>query len=272
MRVEDALEPSFCDDVVERVLRREGISDDDRSTWPATPLHCPVDDNWDLDEVAPAVAKAVATLVGNAERVEFAGIQDNLIVNFPRPGASGVPSPAMLGGWHKDGDWFRHFLDSPEQALLVVVFWRDVSERQGPTVAAIDSIPRVARLLAERTEGLEPKELRRETDRIVASCTDVRPLTGRQRTVLLAHPFLLHTVTANETDSLRIISNTSVMLRRPMRFDRPDGSFSPLEQSILDALGVDFCAYRATGERRRLTPERELRWRAQVGDRTGRPR
>ena len=39
------------------------------------------------------------------------------------------PSPEA-GGWHKDGSFFRHFLDSREQGLLTIVYWSDVAPQR----------------------------------------------------------------------------------------------------------------------------------------------
>ena len=36
------------------------------------------------------------------------------------------PLSAQAGGWHKDGWMFRHFLDSAEQGLLVLVIYNDI--------------------------------------------------------------------------------------------------------------------------------------------------
>ncbi len=218
--------------------------------------------NWSLDEVAPAAASAVDELVGGRERIAFAGVQDNLIVNLPDPAASWFAPDdwsAPAAGWHKDGDWFRHFLDSPEQALLVIVFWRDVVERQGPTYVAADSIAPVAQLLADHPEGLDPSALVEPVRRILAACADFRPLTGRQGDIVLAHPFLLHTASVNVLPAPRVISNTSVMLRAPMRFDGADGT-SPLERSILAALAVERLDFEPTGQRRKVASERQQRW------------
>jgi hypothetical protein len=51
--------------------------------------------------------------------------------------AAAVPSSP---DWHKDGDFFRHFLDSPEQGLLTIVLWSDIEERGGGTFIAPDSV------------------------------------------------------------------------------------------------------------------------------------
>jgi hypothetical protein len=257
VRVAGALDAEFCERVVIDGLDRiEGS--------PVGPVHLPVVRNWDLGEVAPRAARVAEELVGGAENIKFIGVQDNLIVNFPHHDQTWMDPAERAGdpvGWHKDGDWFRHFLDSPEQGLLVIVFWRDVVERQGPTYVAVDSIEGVARLLAGHPEGLDPRDLREPVAEILGGCRDLQALTGRQGDIVFAHPFMLHTASTNVLDAPRVISNSSVMLREPMRFDRGDAS-SPLERSILDALGTDQLDYQATGPRGRVDSERSRRWRA----------
>lgn len=265
VRVERALDPAFCESVVGRAFERMGMVEGEPSTWPHGRTNLPVTTNWDLADVAPRAAEVVADLVGS-DRVGFSGVQDNLIVNLPDPGTPWFgPSDwhADAAGWHKDGDWFRHFLDSPEQALLVVVFWRDVVEQQGATCVAVDSIGPVAHLLAGHPEGVDPAGLGAPVREILAGCSDFRALTGKQGDIVLAHPFLLHTASVNALPVPRVISNSSVMLREPMRFDREDGRFSALERSILVALGAERLSYTATGPRGKVESERSRRWRAE---------
>jgi hypothetical protein len=262
VRVPGALDPAFCESVVDEVLTHAGVDASDRAAWPTGTLHLPVRRNWRLETIAPAANEVLLDLAGPNDRISFAGVQDNLIVNFPSAGTSAfAPADWSDGdGWHKDGDWFRHFLDSPEQALLVIVFWDDVGEAQGPTHVAVDSISPIARHLAEHPEGLDPADLKPVVAEILPTCSDFRALTGRRGDIVFAHPFLLHRASVNSTDDLRLISNSSVMLREPMRFDRPDGAHSAVERSILGALGVDRLAFRPTAERRTLVPERQRRW------------
>jgi hypothetical protein len=263
VRVSAALDPSFCEAVVQDGFARMGIDESRAETWAAGPIHLPVVRNWRFEEAAPRAAAVLHELVGGPEAISFAGIQDNLIVNLPDAAAVPyTPSEWRAGtGWHKDGDWFRHFLDSPEQALLVIVFWRDVVDAQGPTHVAVDSIPGVASLLAGHPEGLLPAELRPHVAEILSGCSDFRAVTGRQGDVVFAHPYLLHRASVNTVAAPRVISNTSVMLRRPMRFDRHDGH-TAVERSILDALGVDRLSFEAVGNRAHLQTDRQRRWDA----------
>ena len=54
---------------------------------------------------------------------------------------------AGLDGWHNDGDFFVHFLDSPEQALLVIPLWSDIESKGGGTAVCGDGIKHVAKHL-----------------------------------------------------------------------------------------------------------------------------
>lgn len=259
--IEDAIDPEFCDATVERRLTERGWTDP--ATWPVGPVHLAASTSFPLATVAPRAAAALAHLVGGADRCTFSDIPDNLIINFPDPTADPVDPVDRAQdptGWHKDGDWFRHFLDSPEQGLLGIVLWRDVTDDMGPTLVAVDSLQPMARLLAAHPMGLEPKEVLAHAAEILADCSDIRPLTGSKGTVVFAHPFLLHAASVNTSDALRIISNTSVMLREPMRFDARDRSCTDVEAATLALLGVDTFEFTATGDRGRITTERERLW------------
>jgi hypothetical protein len=216
-----------------------------------------------IDDVAPRAGAVLDELVGGRANVRFGDIPDNLIFNFRSDVPAWTPDDwqTEAAGYHKDGDWFRHFLDSPEQGLLGVVFWRDVDADQGATFIAADSIAPVARLLASHPEGLLPREL--GIPQVLAQCRDFRPLTGRQGTIVWAHPYLVHSRSVNETDRPRVISNTSVMLQTPMQFHRDDGAYTPIEQVVLDALGVSSFEFEPTRARERVVSERQRRWDAE---------
>lgn len=73
-------------------------------------------------------------LLGGEERISehmnFRSWSDGFIVNLGKEeydanGDMGVKEMRELDGWHNDGDFFVHFLDSPEQALLVIPLWSD---------------------------------------------------------------------------------------------------------------------------------------------------
>ena len=264
--VENALSAEFCEQVVERRLSETGVDESAPETWPRGWQNMPATKAFALEEVAPSAAAALFELVGPPQRLTFHDLPDNLIINFPDDPEGWWAPPqknAPNAHWHKDGDWFRHFLDSPEQGMLGIIFWRDVAERQGPTYVLSDSVPAVARLLAVHPEGLDPPL---PLDDVVEQSERPIPLTGSQGTIVWAHPFLVHSASVNATNRLRIISNTSVMLRRPLRLDREDGT--PLERSILSALGVSSTYWKASGERGHAVSARERSWRGSNTDTT----
>jgi hypothetical protein len=55
-----------------------------------------------------------------------------------------------LDNWHNDGDFFVHFLDSPEQALLVIPLWSDIEPKGGGTAVCVDGIKYIAKHLVCR--------------------------------------------------------------------------------------------------------------------------
>lgn len=159
---------------------------------------------------------------------------------------------------HKDGDFFRHFLDSPEQGLLTLVLWSDIKPRGGGTFVAADSVGPVARMLAEHTEGIGPKSF--DYPQLLAQCHNYVETTGTLGDVVLLHPYILHAVSQNHAGNARVITNPPIALSEPMDFNRADpADFSPVEQAVLRGLGVDRLDYRPTAEREQVVPERVLR-------------
>jgi hypothetical protein len=73
------------------------------------------------------VWRAACELIGGEERMAPGNAYpwtDGFIVNLTR-GADQpwAPPSGDSPGWHVDGSWFRHYLDSPEQGPLTIVLW-----------------------------------------------------------------------------------------------------------------------------------------------------
>ena len=128
----------------------------------------------------------------------------------------------MDPGWHKDGDFFRHSLNSPEQGLLVFVNWTDVVHLGGPTYIATDSVSVVANFLAANPEGVLPNEF--DFKALVSQCHEFEEATALAGDVFLLHPFMLHAASQNPLRLIRIISNPPVHRKEPMCFKRADGN------------------------------------------------
>jgi hypothetical protein len=256
---------------------RLGYAEDDPSTWAEPSVHMPSHRAIDVATFAPRAWGAVCDLVGGPERISAAqpyiwndGFIANLWEGADRPWADASPAAP---GWHKDGDFFRHFLDSPEQGLLTLVLWSDVRHRGGATFVATDSVSPVAQFLAAHPEGVYPVEVpapeggpepvRFSYPDLIGACSRFAEATGELGDVYLLHPYVLHAKAQNVLRLPRFITNPPLTLAEPLRFDRADpDEHSPVERAVLRALGEQRHAFTPTGPREELEPERVRRQRA----------
>jgi hypothetical protein len=243
---------------VEESWARNGISPEDRSSWPKDKIHMPSTERMTVREFSPKAFAAICELCGGESQVDTTETWHNgFIANYGlgRDLAWVAPGPEAPG-WHVDGDWFLHFLDSREQGLLMVVLFSDIHPRGGGTFIACDSVPHVARFLAAHPEGVEPEGF--PIPEIVSQCRDFRETTGKAGDVFLLHPFIVHTSSYNHRPEARFMINPSGVLNEPMRFDRrSDGSdYAPVERAVLTALGQDHFDFQPTRARRRIQPAR----------------
>ncbi len=234
---------------------------DDVSTWTQTRHHLPSENFLSVRENAPDVWKATAELCGSAWKHHDWQWGDGLIFNLgDDSGADWVAPENWDKGWHKDGDFFRHFLDSPEQALLTIILWTDIEPRSGGTFLACDSVPIVARFLAEHPEGVAPggfpfAEMKNQ-------CSDFEEATGRAGDVFLMHPFLLHSFSRNWTRNPRVITNPPTHGSEPMKFNRENpADQSVVERAILNGLGVESYDFTPTAPREKIVPKRVIEQR-----------
>jgi hypothetical protein len=246
----------WCDEAWVRL----GYDPHDPDTWVQKRVHMPSLRHVQVSDFAPKVWRAACELLGGEERIEQPYTWGNGFIANLGLGADREwePPSAASPGWHKDGDFFRHFLDSPEQGLLTIVLWSDIEHRGGGTFIAPDSVAAVARLLAQRTEGVLPDDF--PYDDLIAQCTSFVETTGRLGDVVLMHPYMLHAASQNHRGTARFITNPPIALREPMQFDRPDADeHSPVERAVLRALGVERLDYQPAAARENVVPERVLR-------------
>lgn len=253
--VREAMSKDVCDAAVKDAFERVGYDRHDPSTWVEKKIHLGTSRTQEVKDIAPKAWAATCQLLGGEERVRQPYHFSNAYIMNLGVGADEPhrpPSPDCPG-WHKDGDFFRHFLDSPEQGLLTIVAWSDVVEQGGATYIATDSVSIVARHLAKHPEGLLPNEI--GTGQLIHQCLRFAEATARAGDVYLLHPYMLHCHSQNTKQVERIIINPPAMLKEPMNFNRPDGDYSPVEQAVLRALDVDHYDFQRTGEREALVPE-----------------
>ncbi|KOS17910.1 hypothetical protein ESCO_003090 [Escovopsis weberi] len=264
--------PAQAQAVIQDVWTRLGMDPDDKATWTAMWTNMPHHRTFDAAEFAPRAWAAICELCGGEDRVSPYSREwrDSLIVNLGAPDLEGVEIPPQrLEGWHVDGDFFVHYLDSPEQGLLVVPLFTDIVPGGGGTVICPDSIPRIARHLLDNPAGVSPgmaprghRDFGSEREGswfrdAAASCGRFVEVAGRCGDVFLLHPLMLHTVSTNPRRLPRIITNPPVSLREPFVFDRADGNYTLVEQATLRALGRDRLeGWRITGPRELIVPGR----------------
>ncbi len=239
---------------VDQGFKRLGYNRHDNSTWASPRSHMPSVNRFSVPEFSPLVWSAVCELLGGRERVRPYEWSDGFIMNLG-VGADQpwMPPSAKATGWHKDGDFFKHFLDSPEQGLLTIVCWTDMVHQGGGTFISPDSVGVVARFLAEHPEGVSPNAF----GQLINHCHEFVELTGQAGDVVLHHPYMLHATSQNVLRVERAITNPPVGLKEPMNFNRTNpADFSPLERGVLRGLGVDRFDFKPTAPRERIVPAR----------------
>ncbi|KAI1872061.1 uncharacterized protein JN550_004264 [Neoarthrinium moseri] len=258
------------------VWTRLGMSADDKNTWTQNKIHMPSHWSFDSAEFAPRAWAAICELCGGEDRINPASRQwrDSFIVNLGMPEAAGrVVPPRELTEWHVDGDFFVHYLDSPEQALLVIPLFTDIRPGGGGTMICPDGIPRVANYLYDHPEGVSPMmrtrasadfsvvDYKRKDDNqwfneLAKRSKTFVEVTGSVGDVFLLHPLMLHSATNNALRDVRIITNPPVSLREPHCFDRPDGNYSLVEQTTMQSVGGEdrFRGWKITQPREAIRP------------------
>lgn len=161
------------------------------------------------------------------------------------------PSEADPGdlGWHidqsyppasgdkGDGDYsqWRVNVASRGRALLMLFLFSDVGEEDAPTRIRVGSHRDMARLLAPFGEdGTAPQLLAH-----AAAARTRHPealATGEAGTVYLCHPFLIHAAQRHRGSRPRFMSQPPLEPSEPLRLEREDGDYAPVETAIRSAL------------------------------------
>ncbi|SFI38035.1 Phytanoyl-CoA dioxygenase (PhyH) [Paenibacillus sp. UNC496MF] len=142
-------------------VEKRGVLKQDRSTWNQPMVH--IREQFDAEEFQACntlrLADAIEDVVGAGrwkERSVYGQEGDKTLwgwwpVNF----AAGADQPwdVPTNGWHWDGMSRPHYVDSPEQGLLLLCIFSDIGLRSGSTLVAEGSHKIVSKLLAEHGDG-----------------------------------------------------------------------------------------------------------------------
>lgn len=241
----------------ERAMESVGYRLDNPATWEKAYVRIPALDSFPMSEFAPKAWAAACELLGGEERVVPCDLTTYFYVNLSvRADEPWVPPGPDAPGYHKDGDYFRHFLDSPEQGLLTLVYWSDTVSQCGGTFVVPDSIQPVSRYLLDHPEGVMLNEY--NFGSLAKECSKFSEVYGNTGDIALIHPFMLHATSQNMRRIPRFLTNPPIKLKEPMQFNREDpDDFSPVELAILRALGVDRLDFQPTSLREQVISKRE---------------
>ncbi|KAF2183267.1 hypothetical protein K469DRAFT_739849 [Zopfia rhizophila CBS 207.26] len=276
LKIPGAFTRDQADEVTKHVWTRLDMSPADKSTWTRVRTNMPHHRTFDAAEFAPRAWAAICELCGGEERItpDSRLWRDNLIVNLGNAELEGKPVPPQeLDGWHVDGDFFVHYLDSPEQGLLVIPLFTDIVPDGGGTFICPEAIPNVAKYLHDHPEGVSPSMVPRGHpdfsneknlawfNAVAASSTHFVEAHGKVGDVYLLHPLMLHTASSNALRKVRIITNPPVHMKEPFRFYREDGNCTLVGRTTLRALGKDGLRdWKITAPRQGVVPSRIKIW------------
>jgi hypothetical protein len=217
---------------------------DDPTTWtrPVIRLGHYGDEPFRRAVNTPVLCAAFDQLVGKGRWRPRANL-GTFPVRFPHPDDPGD------AGWHVDVSFpgassdpnerqdfssWRANITSRDRALLMLFLFSNVGERDAPTRIKIGSHRDIARFLAPAGEAGASHH---EFDAVGAALDRPQALaTGEAGTVYLCHPFLVHAAQMHHGTVPRFMAQPPLHPAEPFQFDREDGSYSPVEIAIRQAL------------------------------------
>jgi ribosomal protein S18 acetylase RimI-like enzyme len=220
--VPDCIPKDLCKSWTDQSWERIGMSPDDPDGWQDL-VGVPGANSEPMSKCAPKAWRAMCDLLGGPQKVASEpSFGDGFALNLGKPGMEWhAPAANFPGaGWHKDGWMFRHYLDSPEQGLLMLVHWNDVNPRSGGTFIAPDSVDVVAKFFAGQPQGLHPHA----HEPLIQQCSeflDTGELYTKAGDIIMCHPFMLHTRSNNPSGVPRYLSNGNVRLMKPVSAHQP---------------------------------------------------
>ncbi|GAB2716860.1 phytanoyl-CoA dioxygenase family protein [Nocardia thraciensis] len=236
VKVEGAFPRAVADAGREILWRETGCDPDDPSTWtqPVIRLGDHAEEPFRQAVNTPALREAFAQLVG-AGRWWPRGSLGTFPVRFPSGAEPGDD------GWHVDasfeGDDPANFLTwrlnlwSKGRALLMLFLFSDVGEDDAPTRIRVGSHLRLPNVLKPFGEPGAPMGELADTYAATADLPEATAM-GEAGDVYLCHPFLVHAAQPNRAGRPKFMAQPPLILREPCVLERPDGTYSPVEQAI----------------------------------------
>lgn len=242
VRLDDAFSRELAEACCAVLWRASGCDPADPSTWtrPVVRIGHLALPPFRAAATTPRLHAAFDQLVG-AGRWQPCGGLGTFPLRFPSPVDPGD------AGWHVDpsfGDDVPDFLAwrlnvvSRGRALLMLFLLTDVGEDDAPTRIRVGSHLDIARRLAPAGDaGLTLRELAAD-DFAGSAARPEASATGAAGTVYLCHPFLVHAAQPVRGARPRFLAQPPLLPAEPLRLARDDGTYSPVERAIRQALAL----------------------------------
>jgi hypothetical protein len=224
------------------MARDMGLDPDDPATWtkPVVRLGMYSDPPFVAAANTPTLTRAYDQLAGGGRWLPC-GAMGTFPVRFPSPedpGDSGWHVDMSFGWENSDFMEWRVNVASRGRALLMLLLFSDVGEKDAPTRIRAGSHKDVARVLAPAgEEGLTLRELCGAFSGFPATRQVLA--TGEAGTVYLCHPFLVHAAQRHEGTAPRFLAQPPLLPREPLQLKRSDGRYAPVETAIRMAIGAE---------------------------------
>jgi len=266
VRVSDCFGQKEADWLLDNVWERLGMDPNDQSTWTKERINMPPHRTVHVKDLSPKAWAVILELIGGEDRIniERSHWHDAIIANLGSEEFRGDKwePPKKLGNWHCDGDFYRHYLDSPEEVLNVFpVLSEEIKPHAGGTMIAPESVSMVAKQLADHPEGIITKGAAGfECAEKIQQCTEFVELTGKLGEVIFVHPFMIHSASRNSLRIPRFITAPKIWLKEPLKYNRPTEELSLVERTTLRALGKESYDFQIKGQRETWRTQREVNW------------
>jgi hypothetical protein len=240
VRIEEAFPRRFADEGRAILWRDTGCDPDDPTTWskPVIRLGIYGQEPFAKAVNTPILHKAFDQLVGQGRWLPCVNL-GTFPVRFPSPDDPGD------AGWHIDVSFgtenpdflsWRANVTSKGRALLMLFLFSDVGQDDAPTRIRAGSHLDIARMLAPAGEdGLSLRDLAANGFAETAERPQVLA-AGEAGTVYLCHPFLVHAAQPHRGTRPRFMAQPPLVPAEPIRLEREDGNYSPVEQAIKNAV------------------------------------
>ncbi|HUC81613.1 MAG TPA: hypothetical protein VMR70_11895 [Flavisolibacter sp.] len=236
IRIENAFSSQVADEVVNTLWKDIPFDRSNPATWtePVVRLGMYTQDPFIESVNTPKLQAAYNQLVGQDRWIPCRSI-GTFPVRFP---AAKQPTDtwkhvdvSFPGSDPQNYFEWRANVRSKGRALLLLVFYSNVSENDAPTIIYKQSHVDVAKLLwNEGDNGLSFMELAGKLNDLPTR--EEVYATGQAGTVYLCHPFLVHAAQAHRGTTPKFMAQPPLLLRGELTIANSDRGCAPVEEAI----------------------------------------